>query len=124
MDDDVQLRTIICKMLTRLGYEPTSVANGREALEAFRKAKRDDLPFTAVILDLTVPGAMGGRQTAHAIREIDTAVPLFVATGYAEAPIIARPQDFGFTDSLSKPFTLAELGSVLERNLKGSRSQD
>jgi CheY-like chemotaxis protein len=118
MDDDARLRAILCKMLALFGYEPVAVADGREAIAAFSQAKLDGRPFRAVILDLTVPGAMGGSEAAVAIRQMDAAVPLFLATGYAEATIVAKPPEFGFTDSISKPFTIAELGSMLERNLK------
>ncbi len=119
MDDDAQLRSILCKMLTLLGYAPIAVPDGPTAVDAFREARQQGRAFRAVFLDLTVPGGMGGSETAKLLREIDVATPIFVASGYAEASAVASPQQFGFADSLAKPFRLAELANLLARNLKG-----
>ena len=70
-------------------------------------------PYLAVILDLTVPGGMGGQEAARIIRQRDPALPLFVSSGYAEDPVIAEPGRYGFTGSLRKPFSVAELAKLL-----------
>lgn len=93
-------------------------ASGLEALRLFAEARIVGKPFSAMILDLTIPGGMGGKEVANVIRQSDTSTPLFVSSGYAEDPVIADPRAFGFTDSLRKPFAMLELGNVLTKNLK------
>ncbi len=118
MDDEGPIRELLSKMLQSFGYSVVAKENGGETIEAFLEGKRNNNPFKAVILDLTIPGEMGGKEVAEEIRQIDKEVPLFVASGYAVDPIIARPGEYGFTASISKPFKIAELMEMLEKNLR------
>jgi PAS domain S-box-containing protein len=117
LDDEAPLRELISLMLQSFGYSVVDKENGKDALSAFLKAKSDNNPFKAVILDLTIPGGMGGKEVAEEIRKIDKKVPLFVASGYAADPIMAQPGDYGFTASISKPFKMAELMEMLEKHM-------
>ncbi len=117
MDDEKFLRDILSRMLEKLGYEAVCVTNGQEALETFSKAGENEQAFTAVILDLTVPGGMGGLETITEIRKTDSDIPVFVASGYASEPVMASPQDYGFTASIAKPFKTQDLKQVLEQYL-------
>jgi PAS domain S-box-containing protein len=120
MDDEPVMRETIADMLKSVGYSVVSTANGAEAVQAFTEGKTAQRPFAGVFLDLTIPGGMGGTEAARKIREIDSSVPLFVASGYAEDPVMAAPADHGFTASLCKPFRKAELAKLLNEHL-GSR---
>jgi CheY-like chemotaxis protein len=102
-------------MIAELGYEAASVADGEEALTQFSDARQLGRDFRAVILDLTVPGRMGGLEAAAQIRKVDPAVPIFVASGYASGAVMADPASHGLAGSIRKPFTLGELGEVLSR---------
>jgi PAS domain S-box-containing protein len=113
MDDEQILREAICAMLQLHGYETVAAADGAEALRLFDADRENGAPFTAVILDLTVPGGMGGKETVAAIRKRDERVPVFVASGYADDPILARPREYGFTASIAKPFTRKDLIAIL-----------
>lgn len=118
MDDDETIRDILSAMLEHLGYSTVLTKDGDEALTAFSQNAMSDRPFKAIILDLTVPGGMGGEQTIKEIRKLDNTIPVFVSSGYSEDPIISRPEDFGFTASIRKPFQIKELSEMLQLHLK------
>jgi two-component system, cell cycle sensor histidine kinase and response regulator CckA len=84
---------------------------------------RDDTtgrPFDGIIFDLTVVGGMCGKDAAREIRALDEKVPIIIASGYSEDVVMANPRDFGFNDSISKPYTKAELATVLRRPISKS----
>ncbi|MBN1697603.1 MAG: PAS domain S-box protein [Spirochaetales bacterium] len=118
MDDEQVIRESIGEILKMLGYSYLTAKDGKEALAVFNDEKENGAPFSAVILDLTVRGAMGGKETAREIRKTDRDVPIFVSSGYADDPVIAHPSEYGFTDSIIKPFSVSELANLLERNSK------
>ncbi len=105
-------------MLTSLGYSVETVADGNSAMEVFAKEREAGRPFCAVLLDLTIPGGMGGKEAAQELRALDSNVPLFVTSGYAEDPVMADPAANGFQASLRKPFARSELSELLARHLK------
>ena len=113
MDDEPFIQNLMQKVLGRLGFSATVTSSGREAVAEFFRAQAEGTPYLAVILDLTVPGGMGGQEAAQLIRQRDLAVPLFVVSGYAEDPVVAEPGRYGFTGSLRKPFLTAELKHLL-----------
>ena len=117
MDDEESVRRMVSRMLQTAGYVVMGKGTGSETLDLFLQEKRAGTPFTAVILDLTIPGGMGGKEVAEAIRKVDKEIPLFVASGYAEDEILAHPGEYGFTASISKPFRTAELVRMLETHL-------
>jgi PAS domain S-box-containing protein len=113
MDDEPLIQDLMRNVLGRLGFSATVTGNGHEAVAEFFRAQAEGTSYLAVILDLTVPGGMGGQEAAQLIRQRDLAVPLFVASGYAEDPVVAEPGQYGFTGSLRKPFLIAELQQLL-----------
>jgi PAS domain S-box-containing protein len=116
MGDDRALRDAAGQMLTALGYRPVCVADGEAALRAHAAE-----PFAVVLLDLTVPGGLGGRQTVARLRATDPKVRAIVCSGYNDDPIMADPEAFGFDGSLPKPFALRALEGELERVLSLAR---
>jgi PAS domain S-box-containing protein len=117
MDDEEVMRDAIGSMLESLGYNVIPHCNGDEVIRRFLDDKKQGHPVAAVILDLTIPGGMGGKETGEELRKHDATVPIFISSGYAEDPILADPQKYGFTDSICKPYLKAELASMLERHL-------
>jgi PAS domain S-box-containing protein len=113
MDDNVDVRATFKVMLESLGYSVVCAGEGNEAIRIFSEESLAGTKFHAIILDLTVHGGMGGREAAGEIRKIDTRVPIVVASGYSEDPVLTAPGEFGFAGSISKPFTLAELSQKL-----------
>lgn len=120
MDDEEVVRDTVGSMLKAMGYEVHYAAYSEEALALFKRKCMENSRFTALILDLTIPGGPGGKETIHEIREIDTDVPAFVASGYTNDPIMANPGAYGFNDSIKKPFRKGELSELLNKHLKKS----
>ena len=115
MDDEEAIRTLLELMMHQLGYEVECAGDGAEAVELFGKAMVAGRGFVAVLLDLTVPGRMGGKEAAAELRRIDPAAKLIVSSGYSDAPILSEFQKYGFDDVIRKPYTLGELSDVLTR---------
>jgi CheY-like chemotaxis protein len=115
MDDEQVIREIATGILEFKGYEVESCANAREAVERSREARERNAPFAAIILDLTVPGGMGGKESAELIREIDPDAMLIVSSGYSNDPVVANFQQYGFSGAIAKPFNAATLVRELER---------
>lgn len=117
MDDEEAIRETIGGMLKSLGYQVVLKTKGEDALDFFIAETQKDRIFAGLLLDLTIPAGMGGAETVVAIRKLDSEVPIFVASGYSELSIMKNPVEYGFTDSICKPFILNELIKMLIRNL-------
>jgi two-component system cell cycle sensor histidine kinase/response regulator CckA len=117
MDDDPHIRRLLTDMLAQLGYTSETASGGLEALEKYCHARDSAAPFDAAILDLTITGGMGGRQTAERLRRIDPSARLILSSGYSEDALIADYREHGFDEVLLKPWTPEELGETLHRVL-------
>jgi PAS domain S-box-containing protein len=112
MDDERPVRRVLSRMLARLGLECVEAEDGRQALQAYREALHS-APFNCVLLDLTVPGGMGGEETLKELLKIDPNVIAIVSSGYANEGILANYQSYGFRGRLTKPFGQEELKEAL-----------
>jgi len=119
MDDEAPLRIIVGRMLEKLGYEAEFAEDGAEAIRMVKEAKEAEKPFDAVILDLTIPGGMGGKEAINKILEIDPEVKAIVSSGYSDDPVLANFQEYGFKGMMPKPFEFRSLGEVLHKVLTG-----
>ncbi|MBI5442030.1 MAG: PAS domain-containing protein [Deltaproteobacteria bacterium] len=117
MDDEEAIRELLADVLPQLGYEAEFAADGAEAVELYRKAAEDGRPFDGVVLDLTVPGGMGGKETLERLRALAPGVKAIASSGYAADPILSEPARFGFADVIAKPYRIADLARVLSRVL-------
>ena len=113
MDDEELVRELASNMLTDVGYEVTIAQNGAEAVQLYQEAKRSDRQFDAAILDLTVSGGMGGKETIRKLMEIDPQVKAVVSSGYSNDPIMADFKNYGFKSVIAKPYRIRELSEVL-----------
>ncbi|MDP1570106.1 MAG: ATP-binding protein [Vicinamibacterales bacterium] len=118
MDDEDSIRDLVGEMLTYLGYEPTLTRDGEEAIQAFTEAQLDGRPFDAVIMDLTIPGGMGGKEAIQRLRQIDASTRAIVSSGYADDPVMANYEAFGFSGVVAKPYALKDLGRALDALLQ------
>jgi PAS domain S-box-containing protein len=118
MDDDEKLREVYARLLNHLGYTPTVVSTGEEALSRYTQAKQTGMPFVAVIMDLTIPGAMGGKEAVQRLLKIDPKAVAIISSGYSNDPVMANFKDYGFKDVIGKPFTAEKLSKVLWKALK------
>lgn len=115
MDDDDMVRTTTSEMLRRIGYEVVETAEGNKTLEKYKTARNSGEPFDAVILDLTIPGGMGGEETILKLREFDPGVKAIVSSGYSSDSIMANYLQYGFSGVLTKPYQTKDLSSVLQK---------
>jgi two-component system cell cycle sensor histidine kinase/response regulator CckA len=118
MDDEEPIRDMAMAILSMLGYEVDAAKDGDEAFDLYRSAKDSGSPYTAVILDLTVPGAMGGRETLPRLIEIDPEVRAIVSSGYSNDPVMSNYKSYGFSGVVAKPYTPEELSQTLDRVIK------
>jgi DNA-binding NtrC family response regulator len=117
MDDEAMIRNLAGNILKRLGYEPAFALNGEEAIALYKEALDTGIPFDAVILDLTVKGGMGGKETIQELVSIDPGVRGIVSSGYANDPGVTNYRDFGFCAVMAKPYRVKEIGEQLEQLL-------
>ena len=115
MDDDETVRELSGETLGFLGYQAISCADGKDAVALYEGNREAGSPFLAVILDLTVPGGMGGVEAARQILAIDPEAKLLVSSGYSYDPVMAGYQKYGFCGAVAKPYRAAELGHELSR---------
>ena len=115
MDDEDTVRRVTCSLLMRLGYEVVPAADGGEAIEIYRRTITSGNRFAFVILDLTVPGGLGGRETLESIHEMDPNVIAIATTGYSNDPILANPEAYGFRAGLAKPYSRQEFIGLIGR---------
>ncbi len=113
MDDDQMLRDLAKAQLRSLGHEAVLAADGAEAVSLYREFHASGSPADLVIMDLTVPGGMGGQEAARQILQFDPAAKLIVASGYSDDHVLADYKKYGFRAAVAKPFTLAELRQAL-----------
>ena len=121
MDDEAPLRKMVGRMLKNLGYESEFAKDGAEAVQMVKDAKEAEKPYDAVILDLTVPGGMGGKEAINKMLEIDPEVTVIVSRGYSDDPVLANFQEYGFKGMMPKPFGTRSLSKVLHEVLKGEK---
>jgi two-component system, cell cycle sensor histidine kinase and response regulator CckA len=113
MDDDEAIRTVAKDLLTLLGYEVGLAADGAECIQLYKAAAEAGKPFSAVIMDLTIPGGMGGKEAIEKLRVIDPEVKAIVSSGYSTDPIMSNHQQYGFRGVVAKPYDAFELSQAL-----------
>ena len=119
MDDDKAVRDIAQKILLYLGYQVEFAKNGSEAIELFKKAINSGKFFDAVILDLTIPGEMGGKETIRNLLKIDPEVKAIISSGYSNDIIMSEYKAYGFSGTVAKPYEIKELSKTLSKVIRG-----
>ena len=109
MDDEEILRRVAERMLLELGYEVQCARDGTEALELYEKATRSGRSFDAVIMDLTIPGGVGGKETIQKLLKFDPKATAVVSSGYSNDPIMSNYEKYGFCGVVTKPFRIEDL---------------
>ena len=118
MDDEEPILEVMVEMLNGFGYEADCVRCGEEAIVSYREALSIGQPYNGIIMDLTIRGGMGGKETIKGILSLDPGARAIVSSGYSNDPIMAHPQEYGFLDVLTKPFTMLDLSEKLSSLLK------
>jgi len=120
MDDEEELLGIISEMLNVFGYEVETAKDGEEAINMYLKAMAGGKPYDAIIMDLTIPNGMGGRDAIRRLREHDPKVRAIVSSGYSLDPVMANYRQYGFIGIIPKPYRMEELRRELEDVLSKS----
>ena len=118
MDDEKEIREIGREMLDHLGYDVETALDGWQAIDMYSRAQAGNTPFDVVIMDLTVPGGLGGKETVEKLLEIDPSVKAIVSSGYANDPIMANFKQYGFAGIVPKPYKIEDLGKALQSILQ------
>jgi PAS domain S-box-containing protein len=121
MDDEATVRDVCGRMLRAMGMQPSFAIDGQQALDLYASAEARQQPFDLVIMDLTVPGAMGGREATARLLEQNRNARIVVSSGYSNDPVMADPGRYGFTGILRKPYTQEDLAHVVAEQLAARR---
>jgi PAS domain S-box-containing protein len=122
MDDDEAVRSAAAELLETVGFSVSTAADGAEAIALYTEAMEEGRPYGAVILDLTVPEGIGGRETMTRLLEIDPEVKAIVSSGYSTDPVMANYREHGFSGVAVKPYRLADLVQTLRGMIEPGRS--
>jgi PAS domain S-box-containing protein len=124
MDDDESIRNVTEKILLELGYDVRCASDGAETIKIYQDATRSGQPFDAVIMDLTIPGGMGGKETIQQLLRIDPKVAAIVSSGYSNDPIMSDFEKYGFRGVATKPYSIEKLSWVLHDVLMEAKERD
>lgn len=113
MDDEEVVREVAGLMLRTIGYEVEFASDGVEAIELYKRAMESGEPFEAAIMDLTVPGGMGGKEAIKNLLELDPNVKAIVSSGYSTDPIMSEFEQYGFKGIMAKPYQIEELSRMV-----------
>jgi CheY-like chemotaxis protein len=119
MDDDCEIVDVAEAMLASLGYEMDHADEGGAAVSLFRQALASGAPYDAVILDLTVPGGMGGRDAVVKILALDPKARVIVSSGYSNDAVMADYRSYGFVAVMTKPYRIEEMSRVVYNAIHG-----
>ncbi|MFQ5329337.1 MAG: response regulator [Thermodesulfobacteriota bacterium] len=114
MDDEEVVREVAGEILASLGYCVDFAGNGSEAIALYREAKDRGQPYELIIMDLTIPGGMGGEKAIEKLRAIDHDVKAIVSSGYSSDPIMANFTEYGFSGVLTKPYKISEMSKLVK----------
>ncbi len=114
MDDVEEIRRTVSMMLEHLGYSVECVSDGDEVIREYGAARSSGRPFDCVIMDLTVPGKMGGMEAMSHLRKLDPDVRAIVSSGYSNDPVLSDYRSYGFRGVIVKPFRIEDLGKTLK----------
>jgi PAS domain S-box-containing protein len=122
VDDEEAIRELVDFTLSHLGYEVSTSETALAGVDLYRQRLKEERRFDAVILDLTLPGGMGGREALKRLLEIDPTVNAIVSSGYAMDATMSRYQDYGFRGVIAKPYEAAELGRIVRETIQSNQA--
>lgn len=114
MDDDEQVRDICLEMLTSMGHKTVLAKTGEEALSLYTQAMADGDPINLIIMDLTIRGGMGGKETIKKILSLNPKAKAIVSSGYSNNPIMSDYKKYGFSGTLTKPYQRKDLARAID----------
>ena len=118
MDDEQIILDVTLEVLKFLDYEVMFARDGAAALDLYKHEKEAGMPFDLVILDLSVPEGLGGKETIALLKAYDPAVKAIVSSGYSNDPVVLDFMQYGFSGRLSKPYKISDMKEILEQQIK------
>ena len=112
MDDEEFIRDVAMQMLSKIGYEVSTANDGNQTIEMYRQAQKSGEPFDIVIMDLTIPGGMGGKEAIIKLKKLDPNVKALVSSGYSNDPIMSNFRDYGFQGVVKKPYRIQDMSDA------------
>jgi CheY-like chemotaxis protein len=122
MDDEQIILDMTREVLKFLDYDVMFAKDGLTAIDLYKKEKAAGFPFDVVILDLSVPSGLGGKETVEQLRKLDPGVKAVISSGYSDDPAVQDFSNFGFDEKLAKPYKIHELKNMLEQLMKKQRA--
>jgi CheY-like chemotaxis protein len=113
MDDDPMIREVVGAMLDLLGHQVLFAQDGEEAIKMFLSAQEAGVPRDLILMDLVIPGGMGGKEAVREILRIRPEARVIVSSGYSNDPVLANFRDYGFSAAIPKPYQLKELARIV-----------
>ena len=120
MDDEAVIRDSAAKSLAQYGFEVETTNNGTDTIERYQQSMVAGNPFQVVLMDLTIPGGMGGEEAIEHLKKIDPNVKAIVSSGYHNVAIMANYKDHGFCDVVSKPYRVQDLFETIQHVINGT----
>lgn len=114
VDDEEIILDVSREVLTFLGYDAAFAKEGASAIKLYAEEKEAGRPFDLVIIDLTIPDGMGGKETIEKLCSYDPGVKAVVSSGYANDPVMQDFTRYGFSGRLTKPYRINEMKALLE----------
>jgi len=118
MDDEQIILDVTLEVLRYLEYDVMFARDGVAALDLYKQEKEAGVPFDLVILDLSVPEGLGGKDAIALLKAYDPSVKAIVSSGYANDPVVENFNHYGFSGRLSKPYKINDLKEILEEQMK------
>ncbi len=118
MDDEEMIQELIGEILSRIGYTVCFASNGTEAIELYKEAIDENKPFDVVIMDLTIPNGLGGKEAIKKLIEINPAVKAVVSSGHSSDPIVENYRDYGFKGAIIKPYKIKDVSTTINKIIK------
>jgi CheY-like chemotaxis protein len=119
IDDEELIRRSAGELLRRFGYEVQVAGEGAEGIRCYSEALESGRPFDAVIMDLTIRGGQGGKETIEELLKVDPDARVIVSSGYSDDPVMSRFEEQGFRDVITKPYMIQEVARILKKVVSG-----
>lgn len=123
MDDEEPILDVMEKLLIRKGFAVSTVRDGKEAVSMYKRSFETGKRFDVVVMDLTIPGGMGGKEAIQELKALDPNVVAVASSGFSNDPIMSDPAAYGFSAILPKPYNIRDLIELVRSLILQNRKE-